>query len=339
MDSARKPLVDVSYAPLNLEKVRKKGKGLKQPRFWLLLVIIPGGAGTVSWFLGGNEIWVGGTVVGLVLLALMGLTLYGLLTNPEFNTRRGFYDLLFCTECLCGWVFVATLLSWWVVGFFFPLNSIRVRTHHDEEVLTCKTRIWYRSHTVAEFDTATPHTFSLRGRYEASLLRVEALGPDGWNSLPFDHYGTEVVVKPPRTIALYIDNRNGVATTIACGQLEFEVMANSKEQRMLPAPVYDDSVTVSLNDKRIGTLEGNCALIDVRGTHSYVSKEITYGMHGLFLPGRNQERHEEFYQDAHLHPLPEKVDYFLEHAPEKITVTTLSGLPLNETRRQLLAID
>lgn len=146
--------------------------------------------------------------------------------------------------------------------------------------------------------------------------------------LPVAMHGTMALFSQERMVKLWVDNRKGAAGTLAIGQLEIQLPADSARGLSVPAPQCQE-VTLKLDGKDLGSWpvapkpanpkDKPVAdyLLDAAGGRCYHMQEIWYAK----LPiGPSFEVLNLNLRGQRLYPLPKPVDYFLTPAPEKVQV-------------------
>jgi hypothetical protein len=300
---------------------------------WVVLgVSVPAALAAVSWFLGGNKVWLCETVLsaGVLVALVVAASL-----KPLEQVRARDWLLL-------GWLGLGWA-CWAGVGYFLPLTTVAIKPEPHEP--DGPTRVSYAGVPRASSDPASKSSFRIRGRFSPDLLKVETLGPHGWELRTFRASDSDVSLDSVETTWLYVDNRGHGATRLECGKLGLDVAAGAAERRRVLASPWAGRAAVRIDGKEVGTLGDRPVLIDVLGTRSYRLREVVYGsgllqamqalQGGLVEPGAP----DSLYEQKHVHELPGEVDYFLEEAPKEIKVTTFAVPALRETRRELREAD
>jgi hypothetical protein len=298
-------------------------------RWWLaaaVLILLADAA--VSWLVAGSDAWVWVAGISFVVLVLLATTAL----RVALRDLRPIHLLFFG--------YLALLWGCWAaVGYWFPLTTLTVKP--DPEGPTTATRVHYASKELPPYDRAAGLSYQLRGRVDEESLKAETQGPAGWVPRPLRVYGSTAELEKVPTVALYVDNRDHAAVEVGCGELRLAVPAGAHATHVLPAEPDGPPIRVTLDGKKVGKLEGGFGLVDVLGTRSYRFRQVAYG-DGIaqFDPdfGRGTLP-ASTYEAAHLHRLPARVDYFLEKAPDHITVTAVFGFAPPETRGELIDAD
>jgi hypothetical protein len=322
-----RPLAPQGEGKINLDVRRKPGLFVRL-RPWLLAAVGLMAIVLVSWFLAGNAVWgysAGITAVLLILLTLSGFKL--------LDHLRGRHFLLYGYFVLC-WV------AWTVVGYYWPVTEVRVRgdlVYKMEQEPDCPLRVSYRDEVLVELDRVQECSFQFRGRFQAEQLHVEMLTPEGWVTRSFKAYGKEASLEKIPLTRLYVDNRDNGLVKLGCGAWQATVKAGGHATIRLPAAPNGVHRRLTINDQEAGPLDGDNVLVDTRGTRSYRMRTVAYegGLSRLgLIPGRDQLAPvEPVFQRAYVHKLPDEIDFFLAPAPERITVQTMYGLPLDKMKR------
>ena len=297
-----------------------------KPRRLVVAACVPLVLAVVSWWLGGNEVW--GWTAALGASVLLVSAVAGLRVADEL--RPGHF-LLFGYLVVCWTV-------WTAIGVWLPLTTIRVEAGRGEEP-DCPLRIYYGDTLITELDRPRSFSFSIRGKFHRRALTIETLTPLGWAGRPFDDYGDRVVLEGIPLALLYIDNRREGETVLTCGELRWQVAADSHEVRRIPAPEDGAVFPLTINGEPVGQVEGPDTLIDVAGVHAYQLRERVYadGLDRLIDPEGLQPRSDvRSYQGRHVHHLRERLDYFLSPAPSEVQVGTFAGIPTGPARRMEL---
>ena len=306
-------------------------------RFGLLVlgVSVPPALAAVSWFLGGNAVWLCETVLSAAVLLVL-LVAASLKPLEQVRAR---------TWLPLGWLLLGWA-GWAAVGYFFPLTTVTITP--DSQEPDGPTRVTYDGRLVAAPEPVRKSSFRIRGRFQPDLLKIETLAPQGWEPRTFRTYDSDVSLGSVSTTGLYVDNRGHGATRLQCGELELDIAAGAAEHRKVLAPLLGGSAAVRIDGNKVGTLEDKPVLIDVLGTRTYRLRDVTYGSGVLQamwavqgLQGQLPEPGppDSVYEQKHVHQLPGEVDYFLEAAPEKIKVTAFGAPALQETRRELREVE
>jgi hypothetical protein len=290
----------------------------------------------VSWFLGGNTVWLVETVLSAGVLVVL-VVLASLKPLEQARARDWF---------LLGWL-VLGWACWAGVGYFLPLSTVTIKPDSDEPA--GPTRITYDQNPVATLDPLPTYSFRFRGRFHPDLLTLQTLGPQGWQARTFRAYDdNDVRLESVPTTSLYIDNRGHGATRLECGKLGLDVAAGAAVRRRVLASPWGGEVAVRVDGKEVGTLGDKPVLVDVLGTRSYRLREVVYGAGLLEALQAVGEMHGHFpepaapdtvYEHKHVHQLPGPVDFFLEAAPQKIEVATFGAPAVRETRRELREVE
>jgi hypothetical protein len=304
---------------------------------WVGGIAVPVVLAGLSWVLAGNEVWYwicfGGVIVGLILVVAVLRTV----GQGDISPRAALVGLWLL---LCAGLF-------WAVGFYFPLTTVTVspRWFSSDAVPDGPTRVIYDGGIVAQFEGDSTASFQFRGKFDPALLRVESLGPAGWvKRIPHD-VGSAVSLETLPLVVLYVDNRNHEPFQLQCGELKFEVPANTTRKWSVPALEKGDTVSVQLDGKIAGEVGAQNLLVDASGTRSYRWRELDYGGGLMQLmeatgQGNRPLPRIRFFSNARVHTLPDKVDYFLEPAPDKIQVTVMKGMgALAQEKRTELSDD
>jgi hypothetical protein len=302
----------------------------KPPRKWVrwVLTFTPFlTIGATSWFLGGNTAW---EVGNLLFGGVVGFTLLGCLlaTMLELEARIG-SSPLWLPALLAVVVIdkleigrqraVSYLLAAWAlwagIGLLLPLTTLDF--YDQGRRYPCPTRIRYLGREIVSADVLDHHSVQVRGRFWRRWLTIETHGLRGWTPRHFTVYEgynrSTVRLEEFDTRTFYIDNRNHGAATIACGEVEIEVPANSHLERTVAAPLLSPS-EVRIDGKMVGSVEGPHVLVDVLGTRSYIFREIHYESDldraarafrpaGVVQPPKRELPREALYRTKHLHRL------------------------------------
>jgi hypothetical protein len=307
---------------------------LRDRRLWLIAPLPPLAAAVASWFLAGSEAWVWVSLGGMCLLGLVGL---GMLRAVVVAGDAGFVRGL----ALFGYLLLVGA-AWAVVGHSFPPTTVTIKP--DERTPVVPVRYVYKGELLGESERPFEYVLAFRGRFDRASLRVEASGPDGWVRLPFTSYGhtgrVTATLESIPTVELYVDNRNNGAARLECGEMVLDVPAGATQRRVVPVPSH--AVAVRLGGLEIGTLKDEHLLIDVLGTREYVLREKQYrDAFGMLLQGAEPKVPlVRRIGGGRLHRLPRRLDYFLEAAPDKVTVKTYGfALGAQAERYELLDAD
>jgi hypothetical protein len=323
-----------SYIAENPAPPSKPRPILRRPLVWIIAAVPLVIAATVSWFMAGNDTWgmisLGAVVLGMLISA--GAFRAAVAAPMQSSSWLAF-------GIVVG--YVALLLAAWIApGAYFPLSEVRVTPHKDGP--DGRTRVAYRGGLVGEFEGTNEFRFTIRGHFNAASLTVETWGPDGWMRRPFqDFLGAELEKVP--TTCLYVDNRDHAAVQLECGELRLDIPANSNKTHVFMAANTLKSATLRIDGEVIGRLDAGFFLVDVRGTRTYVQEEVLYmgGLSAIAILGNKQPPAEKEPYIAHLsgrrlHPLQRQIDFFLQRAPERITVRTFGMIAQDESRVQLV---
>jgi hypothetical protein len=305
-----------------------------QVRWWLIGCAVPVGLGAVSWHLAGGPVW--GTVTGITVLFLLFFGLGMLKYLGEMTGRHW---------AVCGYV-VLCCACWTVVGCYYPLTTVTVKPVKDGPRF--QTRIRYDGKLLPPFDSSEGFSYQFRGRLQSDLLKVETLGPQGWDEIRpgaagVRVYGNEVVLGSLPTSSLYVDNKGNDAIEVACGEVKFKVAAGARERLAVLTPPPGSRIPLTLDGEEVGVLDGDHVLIDVTGSRTYRFRELVYsaGVDPAWLnPNHVPDRlptPDIVIEPGYVHKLPRKLDYFLSPPPPTITITTIQGnLWVTETRTELV---
>lgn len=152
----------------------------------------------------------------------------------------------------------------------------------------------------------------------------------------------------------WVDNREGAATHVKMGQLEFDLAADSSPVLEVPAPLCED-IYIKVNGNDLGpwpkapanaeapinpnsggmavTASNNAALnllLDVRGYHCYNLKKVLYSDRPQFFGFNASEDPGKTLSGQRLYALTSQLDFFLTPAPK-----TVQGFA-NAVRSQLI---
>jgi hypothetical protein len=297
--------------------------------------LVPPALAAVSWLMGGDTVWLCGTVLSAA--AILVLVVAASLKPLEQARTRDWLVL--------GWLGVGWA-AWAGVGYLFPLTTVTIKPEPKEP--EGPTRITYAGRVVAEPETVRECSFRLRGRFELGQLTIKTLAPQGWELRTFRTHDSDVSLDSVSTTGLYIDNRGHGSTRLECGKVELAIAAGAAERHAVLAPPLGAPAAVRIDGKTVGTLGDRPVLIDVLGTRTYRLRELTYGsgvlqamwaVQGVQGQLPDPGPPDSVYESKHVHPLPGEIDYFLEAAPEKIEVTTFGAPVLQETRRELREVE
>lgn len=155
------------------------------------------------------------------------------------------------------------------------------------------------------------------------------LTPDGWANYPVclqnyrDDYRVDVessMINAPN-VTFFLDNRGCPKSELAYGQLKVILAENYATHVSVPAARLPENMGVSLNGKRIGSINirplssGRNYLIDCTGKRSYKWREVSYG------GGITTNTPDQFMSSDYFHRVLGNVDYFIEPAPQSIRTT------------------
>jgi hypothetical protein len=271
-------------------------------------------AGVGSWFVGGDTLWkVGNWVFGIAIVILLVL----------IRTRR--------RQRVDDWLIFAgigsAMVVWIAIGFWFPLTTVKI----DPENIGSRSRVTYNGKLMIEWPSNEPASFTMRGPLNRAKMKIETLGPTGWFPRKYTAASDNSVgLGEVETATLFIDNRDHAAVTLSYGELEFQVAANKAEKRTVLASRFGEAVSLRIDGKEAGSLDHTTVLIDILGTRSYRLREVVYGGEmqrlGVFGDRNQPEPRVSVLSGQHVYRLPMPPDYFLEHAPAKISITTMKGL-------------
>jgi hypothetical protein len=180
-------------------------------------------------------------------------------------------------------------------------------------------------------------SFTVPSKDEWKNVRLEVLAPEGWRNVPWvaraDQEGSEQQNGEPKdivcdTVALkrvkvYVDNLNGPAQKLVCGELQFDIAANERVKVEFPR-ARPEKFPLRLDAQELGPLTGNVYLVDTLGNRSYELSTVPYGTFPSTIARRSTQ-----YKDRFMHELAEDVSCFFKAAPDSIE--TINGRPTSLT--------
>jgi hypothetical protein len=310
--------------------IRKKPSIFVRLRPWLPALPVPVALAVISWFLGGNVVWCVSAVIMTALLIIVGAV-----AHPRVN-------YLGPRVYLMSGYLVACWASWVLVGWYWPVTTVLVRAEFGDELkqdTSAPLRISYAGRVELEQDRCRRCSFQFRGPFQPAELKIEMLTPYGWVQRPFKTCGTEVRLTTFPHSRLYVDNRGHGATTLVCGKLNFRIAAGCHECLRIPNLPKDVHYPLAIDGTVVGTFEGGDLLIDTLGTRAYLLRRVYY------VDYRDRDKvaggllvapPEVLFAGAHVHKVAERIDFFLEPAPQTIKVLAIGNVPMeNGTRTEL----
>jgi hypothetical protein len=265
-----------------------------------------------------------GTLISFGLLFFAGLILVQAGGLKVLRLRH----YLVIGGCLAVWG------CWLGAGLARPfLTPTTVRYSHE---LDAPGRLLYSDDILATLERGETTEHSLRF-FDEKKLRLEILTPDGWAwremSLSHDWESRELVrpvlVKAgsAEEITLWVDNRKGSRTVLACGQLEITIAANQTRKIGIPPSSQPGLLPLRIDGVEVDSLTGSYYLVDTSGQRAYRLKAHVYGGGLAQLGGAPPKvTAETLLSRRRLHPLKQSIDFFLTPAPSEIKVTTFGGV-------------
>jgi hypothetical protein len=314
--------------PLDL---RRKPTVSEQLTLWLLAALILTAVAIGSWFTGGNEYWMFGTALGVLILIVLGLVS---LRHASTLTRRSYFTYGFLLVC-CG--------VWFGIGYFWPQTTIKVNgglAHDMEREPTTPFRVRYGGKVMVERERSQECAFSFRGRFDPKQLQIESLSPEGWIQRTFSDYSDSVRLEDIPVTWIYVDNRKHEESVLACGEVHFVIPADDKEIHRVPELKRLLKCPVTLDGQKVGNLTDKNILVDTRGTRSYTERTVVYGGPLEILMNKPEiGAGSSSFRRKHVHELDDKIDYFLEPAPKEIKVPAFGGIAIGTEKRTELLED
>jgi hypothetical protein len=292
----------------------------------------------LSYGLGGNEVWKWTAWIWGVILVFTVLGVLRVL--DELEAVHYLFLLCFLLGEVC-WVSMGVVYGYRKVEVELSLEKAGSEWKEGEEGLYLPVRITYDGEVLAAADALKSHSFAVR-RFRPERLQIEVLRPQGWTTWRMDRVlGERVSVKPITVVSLFIDNRDHATVALACGAVQREVAAGQSAQWTFAAPDPPARYPLRIDGRDAGRLAGANYLLDVAGTRTYRLREMKYTQ--FVLLGEGEGPRPTVFKPAHLHQLPQRIDYFLSPAPESITVkeVSINGITipaLDQTRWELVEL-
>jgi hypothetical protein len=162
------------------------------------------------------------------------------------------------------------------------------------------------------------------------LVQIE--GPEGW--VPCKSHFTregehfELSFQPDGITEVWVDNEEGPKGELQCGSLNLSIEAERKNCFAIASPTRD-KVPVTFGGTKVGEMAKYPActnyLLDTTGKHSYQMRQLNYlAVDHVKLLGDEPAFAPKFlgkFAGGFWHALPQGVDFGLQPAPKRLTLT------------------